>query len=187
VGDRVLHLVRHGQYVSEPEQRLTDLGRAQAELVAARLAPRPIAAIHASTAPRALETARTLAVRFPGLALQRRKMLVECIPAGPRRPLPSPLADRPLARWSRDLRQLQSVCDRYLKPTRGAEREEVLVFHGNLIRALVCCALRLPIGAWFDMWVDHASVTTLRIGRKRAVLTGLNDVGHLPPAMVTAT
>jgi serine/threonine-protein phosphatase PGAM5 len=186
VGDRVLHLVRHGQYVSEPQQRLTDLGRAQAALVAARLAGRPIAAIHTSTAPRALETAQTIARQFPALPLQRRHLLVECIPTGPRRPLPEALASRPLARWSRDLKQLQSLCDRYLKPARGAEREEVLVFHGNLIRAMVCSALRLPLGAWCDMWVDHASVTTLRVGRKRSVLVGLNDVGHLPPALVTA-
>jgi broad specificity phosphatase PhoE len=79
------------------------------------------------------------------------------------------------------------MCDRYLKPVRGAEREEVLVFHGNLIRSLVCCALRLPLGAWCDMWVDNASVTTLRVGRRRTLLTGLNDVGHLPEALVTAT
>lgn len=186
MGERVLYLVRHGQYVNSPEQRLTDLGRAQSELVADRLAGHPVSAIFTSTAPRARETTEPIVRRFPGVRVQRSRTLLECIPTGPRRPLPERLADRPLSSWSRDLGQLESACRRFLKPTRGPDRHEVLVFHGNMIRAMVCCALRLPIGAWWDLWVDHCSITTLRIGRHRCGLTSLNDVGHLPPELVTA-
>lgn len=185
MGERVLHLVRHGQYHREPE-RLTDIGRAQAEIVAARIVLEPIASVRSSTAPRAKETAAAISRLLPALKPTASGQLVELIPSYPRHELPDALQGRPIANWSRDLAQLDRACEMLFKPTRGPDRVEVVVIHGNLIRALVCRALRAPIGMWWDMWIDNCSVTTLRVRKDRCFLMRLNDTGHLPPALVTA-
>src|SRR5262245_56491600 len=83
LGVRILHLLRHGQYSREPE-RLTPIGIAQAECLAARLQQEPVAVIHSSTAPRAQETAEVVRASVPRVPLRRTSVLVEGIPCLPR-------------------------------------------------------------------------------------------------------
>jgi len=84
-----LVLIRHGQTPSNvlglldtqpPGPGLTDLGREQAEALLGTLANEPIAAVYASTATRAQQTAAPLAGRS-GLEIQVRSGLRE-VPAG---------------------------------------------------------------------------------------------------------
>lgn len=184
MGARIVHLARHGQYVADPDQRLTDLGRAQAEVLGARISRLGVSLVRTSTAPRARQTADIVAKCLSGVPVRASARLLEVIPSLPRRPLPPEVADRPAEAYERDATRLASI-DGWLRPAR-ATTIELWVVHGNLIRAVACRALRLDPGAWWDLWVDHCSISTLRISPAGAFLLALNDTGHLPAGMVTA-
>lgn len=80
----ILYCVRHGESEYNAERRiqgqtnigLSELGRRQAEAIAAALAPRPIQAIFSSPLARAYETARPLAER-KGLPIETDDRLKE--------------------------------------------------------------------------------------------------------------
>jgi broad specificity phosphatase PhoE len=169
--------------VADPDQRLTDRGRAQAELLSARLAREPVSRIRSSTAPRAVQTAEIVARAFPSIRLSRSEKLLECIPSRPRGALPKHLANRSDADFDRDAARLAAL-DAWTRPSR-APSVELWVIHGNLIRSLVCRILDLHPGAWWDFGVYHCSVTTVRVDRRARHLIRLNDTGHLPHQLVT--
>ena len=168
MGVRILQLVRHGQYEVDPE-RLTDLGRAQAACMGARLVPMSVDLIHSSTLPRALETARIISRVLPNVPLKRSDSLQEFMPTLPRGPLtPKERAALPEIAEDTEMR-LDRMCHRLIRSTRGAHRVEVVVFHGNALRALVCRALGFPLEAWSDLAALHGSLTSLLVssrGRK---------------------
>lgn len=188
---RTLYLVRHGDYLpGETEdglgRGLSERGRRQAGHVAELLADRRLDAIHSSPAPRALETARIIAERQPGVLPQPISALFECIPAIP--PTMVDLFAQDLARYPHDhvakcRDRLDRAFARFFKPGRRAERHEVLVCHGNVIRYLITRALGVEADAWVGMDCSQASVTRVSVGTglRRFVLESLNDVGHLPP------
>jgi len=210
VAERVLYLVRHGQY--EPDGgSLTALGRRQARSTARWLRRHPVTAIHASTMPRAIETAEWIRERFPDLAVRRTGVLRECLPGLPmaivrraaRMRAESPEIQRRLDRdarfrarvarqvahrlgrpqesFDRGAAQVQRAFARFFKPARGNDKHEILVCHGNLIRALVCRSLDVPVYAWLNAEPHHCGVTRVRIradGRVRVV--SFNETGHLP-------
>ena len=64
-----------------------------------------------------------------------------------------------------------------------ADRRELLVTHGNLIRWLTCRALGAPDG-WVNLTDYHCALTVLlhRPDGTARVLT-YNDTGHLPAAL----
>lgn len=180
---RILHLVRHGQYETENGERLTDLGRAQAEIIAGRLASMPLNRVLCSTAPRARETAAPIWRALPKTKRRPWSLLREAIPTCSRYPLLRPL-ERPEDHWARDLAKLDTICERLLEPP-DRDREDAVVFHGNMLRALVCRALDLPVEAWWEMQIHHCSLTTLKIDPRRNRLIRFNDVGHLPSSLQT--
>ena len=183
MGTRKIILARHGQYHSDPEE-LTDLGRAQAELLAARLSSEAIDGLISSTLPRAKETASILHRYHPGCKYQSTSLLDESIAYRPRLP----------ASWS-DLiseeslvesqQQLEGAMLRFFKSTRSALQTDLLVCHGNIIRTLVCRAMNFPLGAWSELRIHHCSLTTLLITRQRVSLLSFNDIGHLPSTLQT--
>jgi broad specificity phosphatase PhoE len=184
MGNRILHLLRHGQYVREPE-RLTPLGIAQAECLAARIGQEPVEIIHSSPSPRAQETADIVGAALPKAPKRRSSVLSEGIPCLPRwKKVPERLAavlgDRQPEDWEREALRIQRATEQFVKPTRGADRVEVMVFHGNWIRAMVCLALDMPIAAWWDLDIIHCSLTTIEVRPYRTVLRCFNDTGHLP-------
>src|SRR6185503_6341352 len=72
------------------------------------------------------------------------------------------------------------------KPTTGAERRDVLVCHGNVIRYLVTKALGVDTKAWLEMSVGHASLTTIRVEADGSFkLIAIGDRGHIPPNLQT--
>lgn len=187
MASRILHLVRHGQYTSDPVESLTDQGRAQAVVLRARLAGLPPpAVIHVSTAPRALETAELLRTAFPDAPVRVARTLVEGIFSRPRFPLPTHLAERDPRDWDRAEARLHRVARRYVRRVRGEDRTEWIVAHGNLIRALVCRAIDVPLAAWWQMQIHHCSLTTLAVPwRYPPRIVRFNDHGHLPQALVS--
>jgi len=186
VRTRFLHLVRHGHYDAEPE-RLTALGRSQADLLAQRLARYPIDAVISSTMPRAKETAARIHLQVPDARASAKVCLRENMPSPPRR---RPPPDHYLA-LSDTKRQamadrLERAWELFGKPPLRTERHDVLVCHGNVIRAMVCRALELGPGVWDDITCpSHCSLTTLQVRAGGARLVRLNETGHLPSDMVT--
>ncbi len=84
--------------------------------------------------------------------------------------------------------QLERVFARYFGPSAAADRHEVVVCHGNVIRYLCCRALGVDPMAWGGMTIANCSITVIRIlpdGGRR--LVSFDDVGHIPPALQTYT
>ncbi len=186
MGVRHVHLIRHGQYSHDPEL-LTDLGRSQAHMVGVRLGGLGVRALTCSTMPRAKETAGLVAGPLSGVRPRATDLLREHVPSPPRHGEPptwfAELAEPVRQKW-RD--QLEAASARIMKPTRADERHDVIVAHGNTIRALICRALELGPGVWWDLQVPaHCSVSTVLVRRTSCALERFNDVGHLPPAMRT--
>ena len=180
--ERILHFVRHGQYVASPEHlagMLTGLGKTQARRVAKKLREVPVAALHVSDLTRAIETAEIISGALGGLRLRKTKILRETRPTAIRG-RHVPLAARAVAREN-----LDAIVERFFRRSNTA-RHEVIVCHGNMIRALVCRVLGVRLGAWLRMRVHNCGITRVTVRQNgRAQLLSFNDVGHLPQRMLT--
>ena len=188
MGKRILHLIRHGDYLEgETEDglgnSLSDRGQQQAGKLAEFYDEYRLAAIHTSPASRAIETARIIAERHPGLALQRHRSLFECIPSVPPKvALCGDPDEFSPSHISNCRERLDRQFDRSFKATRAQERYEILVCHGNVIRYFVTRALGVDANSWVSMRCFQASVTRVVVssGTRRFVLESLNDLSHLP-------
>lgn len=192
-GVHTICLIRHGDYDDmdprDPEvgKALVPLGREQARLAGARLAGLPARcdALYASTMTRARETAEIIAGALPGLRPEIAGDLRECTPPTWRQDIARRLrpgeADSCRA-------QLERAFTRFFAPSPKADRQDVLVCHGNVIRYLCCRALGVDPMAWGGMTIANCSLTVIRIlpdGGMR--LVSFDDVGHIPPALQTYT
>jgi broad specificity phosphatase PhoE len=180
---RFIYLVRHGQYVVDQSAPLggplTAIGRDQARRAGRRLAALDVASITSSDMPRAVETAMLIAGELGRSRVTSIDLLREQLPTR----VPGfrvPLANRRHAR-----RSLDRITRRmFRRPSRT--RHEIVVCHGNLIRALVCRALGVRLTAWFGMDIHNAGITVIRIrGDGQIRIISFNDTGHLPPRLVT--
>jgi serine/threonine-protein phosphatase PGAM5 len=188
---RTIVLLRHGQYAEKDPAAhpdlggaLTPLGIAQARLTGARLAGRPerFDAVLASPLTRAQETARIVGDDL-AVPVEKVDALAECTPPTWRA---SVVADEKPEDMAACARQLDGLVESRFRPAEGADRQELWVCHGNVIRYLVTKALKVDTKAWLEMSVGHTSLTTLVVapdGTFRVVAVG--DVGHLPPSMLT--
>jgi len=182
---RTLLLVRHGQYVTDPEHadhgRLTELGCEQSRRLATRLAEYPIRGMSSSTVPRAVETAELLGEALPVRRLQRTKLLLEGIPT----PIPQ-ARGLPRALIAAHRQRMDAAFERFFRPTRGRDRHDVLVCHGNIIRYLLRKALGDSANKWWRVETHHCGLSTVTVDGDGAMrLIALNDIGHLPRPMHT--
>jgi len=182
---RTLILVRHGQYhLARDHERygqLTPIGKRQAKHLAKRLAHYPIDTLHASTAPRAIETATLIGAQLRGVPQRRSALLLEGIPTA-------------LKGLSREARRsapehrarMERAFARYFRPTRGKDRIEVVVFHGNILRYLMRRAMGDSAHKWSRLEVMHCGISIVDVrGDGATRILALNDVGHLPFSMQT--
>ena len=175
--------VRHGQYHLDPEE-LTDLGRAQAELVAARLALEPIDTIISSMMPRAKETAEFTRQYHPDSKYHSTGLLNERITYPPR--INTSWEDLITKEELKETHtQIEGTMARFFKSTRSEDHTDVLFCHGNIIRTLVCRAMNFPVGAWAEFQIHHCGITVFKITRAKTTLMSFNDIGHLPIMMQT--
>ena len=190
MGTRIVYLVRHGQMANgdppdELENGLTSLGRRQARRVALRLSGLPVSAIHYSTLRRAAETAHIIAGQFPGVPLRPSRLLWECIPGLP----VTVRADFPnISRRDaeRDWRRVGSAFTQYFRPTRGPDRHEVIVAHGNIIRYFALRALGVTPGLWTQTDIRNCGLSEIHIESDGlTMLIALNDTGHIPRRWLT--
>jgi serine/threonine-protein phosphatase PGAM5 len=183
MGTRSFVLVRHGQYAPEDGGKLTQPGREQAEhtgvWLKSHLEGAAVDVLWTSTLVRARETAEIIArscgkTKVKPTGLLREGMYTKLkgfdVPAEER------LADRARAdsAWTRLFR------------TSRTDRLELVVCHGNLIRYLVCRALRVSVGRWTRMNSNHCGITRILIRDTGAIrVVTYNETAHLPRHLVT--
>jgi broad specificity phosphatase PhoE len=201
-------LVRHGQSTWNREHRiqgqldppLSVEGRRQAELLARRLAGRPLAGFYASDLKRAFETAEAIGA------------LVDLIPE----PMPGlreiylgdweglrtdEIAERFPDAWARwgeepdwDLvpggegaarfeARVVATLDEILE--RHSHGDVVVVTHGGVIQVALHRVIGRPSRGLFPFKIQNASISLIEVRGGRMVIGGSNDVGHLEPALVT--
>lgn len=175
---RFVYLIRHGDYVESDDHfggLLTERGKTQAQHLAAPMSKIPVDAIYSSTMHRAYQTAEILRKEaFPELEVQRTPWLKE-------RKFPGwPTADE-LDDEEKDQARtmLDKVWDRFFCCSRS-ERHDVLVCHGNVIRALLTRALEAPLECWSHAAVAHCGISQLVCLEDDVRLISYNERGHLP-------
>lgn len=188
---RVIYLVRHGHYDSDPNADpdrgpgISTLGVVQSRLLGARLARLPFAFERRFVSPmqRARDTAATLAGDLGNGRFQVLEDLRECTPTTRRRAQLEGLSEQELADCEA---QLEGLYTRHFRPASGQEQHELMVCHGNVIRYLITRSLGVDSEAWLEMSVGHTSITRIRIEADGSFkLVGAGDVGHLPPRLQT--
>lgn len=188
---RNIILVRHGNYVADSvaDPRLgpglSPLGVAQSHLTGARLASMPVKfdALYVSPLQRARDTAAIIAGDFPGRTFTVLDDLEECTPPTRRSEATKDEKPEDLAACKA---QLDRLFEAHFKPAQGAERTEMYVCHGNVIRYLTTHALGVDTQAWLEISVHHASITRIRVeadGHFKVIAVG--DSGHMPENLLT--
>jgi serine/threonine-protein phosphatase PGAM5 len=185
---RILYLVRHGHYYADRGTmkygKLTALGKRQSKRVGRRLASLDLHAVHHSDMLRAAETAGIIAGEL-GMAIpiKSSKLLREGVPTVPCPWLPTLTRAEAL----RDRARMDAAYERYFKPPRHGQREELLVAHANIIRYFVSRAMGDSVVKWARVRLMQCSLTVIAVGPTpgRAMLMSFNDVGHLPQRMHT--
>lgn len=183
---RTVYLVRHGTYVpdpkvaAEPGPGLTPLGIAQARLTGARLAGMPVrfASITSSALTRAQQTAVEIRAALPDVPGSASALLNECTP-----PSSQAAADAAATAAQATCKQrFDTAFARFVAPATDADRHDVLVCHGNVIRYFLTRALAMDTRAFASFAVSNASLTILRVRRDGSMqVVAVGDAGHIPP------
>ena len=192
-GSRTLYLVRHGFYDYEDDRdpevgkALVPLGVAQARLTADRLRGLPVRfdALYSSTMTRTRETALVIGQGFDGLEVESFSEFSECVPPTRRKDITAEYSAEELDACRK---QLDGAFGRFFAPSDGADRHEIVVCHGNVIRYLVTKVLGVDTMAWLVMSVGNGSLTVVRVNDDRSMkLLSVGDVGHIPPSLQSGT
>jgi len=192
-GVRTIYLIRHGEYDIGDERDpdvgkgLVPLGVAQARLVAARLRGMPVTftSIWSSTMTRAWQTALVIGQEFPGLQIESSKLIRECTP-------PTRLTDVMKGETADDLaactKRLEEAFPIIFAPSPEADRHDIVVCHGNVIRYFVTKALEVDTEAWLGMSIANCSLTVIAVWADGSMkLLSFSDSGHIPPNLLTRT
>ena len=186
-GIHYIYLIRHGIYDPDPDPNADDvvtnglnpLGHDQAKLVGARLASLPIrpATLVCSNYRRARETAEDIGAL---LAIKPAidTLIHECTPTSDRADLMKGHAAEDFAAADSNLSRAWA---KYMVATPDADRHDILVCHGNVIRWFVSHAVNGDPRRWPWMEIANGSLTILAVrpdGTTRLVC--FSDVGHLP-------
>ena len=184
-----LYLIRHGAYVADRNADpqlgpgITPLGVAQARLVAARLSGAGVAfdSMTSSTLQRARDTAAVMHETLANVQVAQSGLLKECMP-----PVEG-AAESEMAREQAACgKQLDQAFAEFFTAPKHANRNDILVAHGNVIRYLVMKALKVDPRAWRGISVAHASLTVIQVhpdGSTRVVAVG--DSGHIPHPLLS--
>ena len=191
-GVHYVYLIRHGAYdradsLSDVTANgLNQLGHEQARLTGARLAALPVrpATLVSSTLLRARETAEDIG-RSLGMTPILDSLLQECTPTSDR---PDFMKNHSPAEIAECDSNLARAWAKYVVPTPGADRHDVLVCHGNVIRWFTCRVVAGDPLHWSRMDIANGSLTIIAVnpdGRVKLVM--FSDAGHLPLAEQTWT
>jgi len=190
-----IHLIRHASYDllgrvlagRTPGHALNEAGRAEAERLAAALAPRPLAAVAASPLQRAQETASIIAaphglavLEIPGLNEidfgTWSGMTFDALHADPgwaefntlRATVPIPGGESMLAAQSRAVAAMVALAARF------PNAEIAAVSHGDVIKALIAHALGAPLDLFQRIEIAPASRSVIALGPGAIRVLGVN-------------
>jgi alpha-ribazole phosphatase len=196
-----LLLIRHGQtklhqadrFWGRTDVELSDIGKRQAEQLRDRLAPEKISAIYSSTLSRARTTAEVIA-SWHKVRVVPCEELCECsfgyvegLTFGEISKKFPELA-RELGDWKtvvfpggESLEQLDKRVQSFLGKLKQLKQESTIgiVAHDGPLRLIICHLLGLEIRHWFQIRVDHASLSIVETYPQGTVLSLLNDVSHI--------
>ncbi|MET8159141.1 histidine phosphatase family protein [Sphaerisporangium sp. NPDC005289] len=204
-----LLLVRHGLTAMTgpvlagwtPGVHLSEPGRAQAEALAARLAPLSLDAIVSSPLERCQETARAILAGRDGLEIASDDRFGECgYGEWTGRPLKE-LAEEPLWRVVQQhpsaavfpggeslagVQRRAVAAVRHWNAKLGDEAVYLVCSHGDVIKAIVADAMGAHLDQFQRITADPASLTVIRYTALRPFVLRVNDVGGgvenlLPP------
>ena len=111
-------------------------------------------------------------------------MLTESIPVMPRFHFAESLFVTP-AQFARMKRRADAAYARLFKPARGADRHELVISHGNLLRYLLLRALGVDTAQWAALDLLNCSVSVVVCEPRRMWVAAIGDAGHLPPRLQT--
>ena len=194
--------MRHGESTWNREHRiqgqldppLSERGRAQAELLARRLAPSKPEAIYASDLRRALETAAPIAAAT-GVEVQPLAALREIFLGEWEGLQTAEVAERFPEAWAGwtvepnwDLvpggegasafeERVGGALDGVLQ--RHPHGEAIVVTHGGVVQLALHRIVGKPSRGLFPFRISNASITLIEKREARLVIAGVNDVGHL--------
>jgi serine/threonine-protein phosphatase PGAM5 len=183
-----LYLIRHGAYVADRNADpqlgpgLTALGVAQARLIAARLSGAGVTfdSMTSSTLQRARDTAAVMHETLSSVPVAQSPLLRECMP-----PVFESVEGEAAERAA-CAKQLDQAFAEFFTPAKNANRNDILVAHGNVIRYLVMKALQADSRAWLGMTVAHASLTVIRVQADGSIkVLAVGDSGHIPSPLLS--
>jgi len=193
-GVRTIYLIRHGQYDHDDERdeftgkELVPLGVAQARLLAARLRAMPVefSSLTSSTMTRARQTAQVIGREFPGLELKQDPSISECTPPTWRKDVMMEESAETMAACVKNIERFFE--ERFIPSPDAADRHDIVVCHGNVIRYFVTKALRVDTMSWLQMSISNCSLTIIRVKPDGTMkLDAFGDYGHIPENMRTFT
>lgn len=191
MAEKFIYLIRHGKYHEEHKNprlvgQLDATGRAQARRVGLRLKSTRIDRLVASTMPRAIETAELIKNKsgFAG-RIEQTPLLRECVPTIP--PKFASVIKVPRTKVKAARLQLDQAFDTYFQRAKGKKpQHHVLVCHGNVIRFLIMKAIGANLNFWASMYINHGSVSIIRINDKGDITLLLyNNVEFMPASLKT--
>jgi len=194
--------VRHGESTWNREHRiqgqldppLSEHGRAQAALLARRLASSKAEAIYASDLKRALETAAPVAAAT-GLEVQPLAELREIFLGDWEGLHTAELAERfpeVWASWTSEPNwdlvpggegaaefetRVGAVLDGIIE--RHPHGEAIVVTHGGVVQIALHRIVGKPSRGLFPFRISNASITLIEKREGRFIIAGVNDIGHL--------
>ena len=184
-----------GRFQGQSDQGLSELGLAQARLVATAIQQLTPSALYSSPLPRALKTAAEISAltSLEVLALDGLKEIALGELEGITGPDMRERYRRVFDTWNKNpsrvtfpggesLAQLQDRAWHAVHHIQDANPDGmvVAVSHNFAISAIVCKFLGLPLSGFHRIRVDLASITSLEFGERRRYLVGFNDRCHLP-------
>lgn len=200
-------LVRHGQSTWNRDHRiqgqldppLSDEGRRQASLVGSRLSGRTFSGFYASDLKRAFETAEVIG-RAVGIVPQPMPALREIFLGEWEGLRTEEIAERFPQAWACWVEQPDWDCvpggegAAAFDARVGAAVEEILerhphgdvlvVTHGGVIQIALHRIVGRPSRGLFPFKIQNASMSIIERRDARMVIGGVNDTGHLEPALI---
>ncbi|MEK7595219.1 MAG: histidine phosphatase family protein [Patescibacteria group bacterium] len=177
---RQIYLIRHGNAYDKswkqlPNSPLNKNGIEHAEAMARRFKDFKIQEVYSSTMERAKDTCQTFLTYHPGVTPKYEDSLREVVDE-----YFANDHDKLIYLIDKFIPIKQRVFDNFKSLVEGSKGENVFIFtHGHFIRFVVLGILRGDVLGFFNMNVDFASVTVVRIkDNGNLELAVFNDCSH---------
>ncbi len=148
--------------------------------------PIAFSSLTSSTMTRARQTAQVIGRDFPGLELKQEPSISECTPPTWRKDI---MAEEKAEEMEQCVKNIEGFFKERFVPSPGAaDRHDLVVCHGNVIRYIAAKVLRVDTMSWLQMSISNCSLTIVRVNPDGTMkLDAFGDYGHIPENMRTFT